>query len=126
MASCTEASVTSLVTRVLQGTNALSKRPWKASAHPEPNKRPVGEWTVQTHPIEHLLGTLEFSFFQQLRSEDQVRFILDRQRKRVIAVDLTGTIEMLTALELFPVLEQRNTEIIGSKAFEAFGILEVS
>ena len=65
-------------------------------------------------------------FFQQLGSEDQVRFILDRQRKRIIALDLSGTVEILSPLKLLSFLEQCNAEVISAETFEAFPILEVS
>jgi hypothetical protein len=114
MASCTEASVTSLFEATLKGVC-----PSRAQ------QRAIGEWTVQTHPVEHLLGALEILLLQKLGPEDKVRLVLDGQRKLIIAVDLTGTVKILAAFGLLSVLDEGDTEVVRGKAREALGVLEV-
>jgi len=111
MASCTEASVTSLVTTVVQGTSAVRSDPERRPPIPSP-ATPIGEWTVQAHPSSTCLGALEIFPCNSLDRQDKVRLVLDCQRKLVIAVDLTGTVKILAPLELLSVLDQRNAKVI--------------
>ena len=59
------------------------------------------------------------AFLQEFVAEDQVRLVLDRQGGRTVAFELPGTVEVLAALLLFALPQQRDAEVVGGKAFQA-------
>ncbi len=102
MASCTDGVRDLAFGQDAPGHQGLFEPSLRGVCPARTEQRPVGERPAQTHPVEHLLGALEILFTHQLVAEDKVRLVLDRQRGRIVALDLAGTVEILAPFLLLP------------------------
>ena len=97
----------------------------EASAQPELSSARLENGPLRRTLSSTCLGGLEIIFTQQLFAEDKVRFVLDRQRGRIVALDPAGTVQILPALLLVAVPQQCNPQIVRTESFQTFLALQV-